>query len=83
MLMHILMNISAKYAQQHHVSYLNNSQYTNVIWHQVVERDSGLMGCYGHGLMPCSARHIRFKSASFTHLHMMWTTFFPLNLYRN
>jgi len=45
--------------------------------------DSGLMGCYGGGLVLCTTWHIRCNSASFTHLQLMWTTLHPLNLCKN
>jgi len=44
---------------------------------------SGLMGCYGGGLVLCSAWYVRCNSASFAHLQLMWTTLHPLNLYKN
>ena len=45
-----------------------------------IEHDNGLMGCYGSGLVPCSARHARCNSASSTHLQLMRTALFTLNL---
>jgi len=35
-LIHTKINITAKLAQQHHISDLDNSQFTNVMWHQLI-----------------------------------------------
>ena len=40
-------------------------------------------GCYGGGLVLCSARHVRCNSASFTHLQLMWTALHLWNLCKN
>jgi len=36
------------------------------------------MGCYGGGLVLCTARHVRCNIASITHWQLMWTTLHPL-----
>ena len=41
------------------------------------------MGCYGDGLVLCSACHARCNSASFIHWQLMWTTLYPLNIFKN
>jgi len=77
--MHTKIYNTAKQAQLHHIL---TSQFTD--WplpltickcnlascHVVLSlmADGGLMGCYGGGLVLCSARHIRWNSISFTQI---------------
>jgi len=73
---HTKIDITAKLAQQHHISNLDNSTIykCNLIPCCIggsTEPDSGLMGCCGGGLAPCSARHVWCNSACFTHLQLM------------
>jgi len=84
--MHTKIYNTAKQAQLHHIL---TSQFTD--WplpltickcnlascHVVLSlmADGGLMGCYGGGLVLCSARHIRWNSISFTQIVNYITSF--------